>query len=847
MANPRAHLLLAAPCGSPPPASPLPRAVASRPATCELRAFAEDRRFGERGESPLLREAGAMGSEAKEMKYRRRGRVPEPVDYGQCGGGGGDRSGVLDWGAALKQDPAELLRKLDELRDQITSEMAEQPRERHRMSRRTVSLRPSPHAEPPPPQPLGRGQEHYRSRYGGGRYGHGLSQSPSEQMHRSMLSDRYARQPSGRFRQWPERQWESSGYIVQGNHHQSSCQCAQCVHGQRAVMQEEHIPMARYFASQQGSHLFDSSPSVSSELDRRSVVSSLYSHFSVSKRRTEYFRKKAESFCRPVRGAAPFVACSSCNQLLQLPPGKCTTRKQIQVQCGSCLEIVSFKLKEVKVHPLVSPTSFPASRTVGSSSRQVNQSFGWYQHQDEGNTSFHKLQAHDRWQQNKDFSDNISLSSASSYDRADKERGSNRSRPLQPVPVRRSRLADSPKDILCQGDAYSQVETSASNTVSPQAPIVEDKRVDPFSSRQKDCSGGDGITSKECILNSIADFTDANFRDKRSDVKYEPKRKDHNEGFRDETVNGRCKQQHKESTSNFCDDVSMGNKYKPRVSPDDTSSLEDGSMSKKYEEKSKQDDKSFQAECTKQYSNCRKEDNNSAIEVETIATMCKQTDIDDCYDKLLSPNSEPDVVLSKIESSVNERTNSSSRVSSEAELDEVQSEAVKNGDSKFFGGFLKKGFKDLSLFNQLVDSAKVSINGHPISERALRKAEKKSGPVSPGSYWYDYRAGFWGVMGHECSGIIPPFIKEFNYAMPKNCAGGNTGVVVNGRELHQKDFELLVKRGLPRISGKSYSVEISGNVIDDTTGKKLRNLGKLAPTVEKMKRGFGMHIPEEIS
>jgi hypothetical protein len=56
---------------------------------------------------------------------------------------------------------------------------------------------------------------------------------------------------------------------------------------------------------------------------------------------------------------------------------------------------------------------------------------------------------------------------------------------------------------------------------------------------------------------------------------------------------------------------------------------------------------------------------------------------------------------------------------------------------------------------------------------------------------------------------------------------------------------LLVGRGLPRISGKSYSVEISGNITDEETGKKLRSLGKLAPTIEKLKRGFGMHVPEE--
>ncbi|BAF18375.1 uncharacterized protein [Oryza sativa Japonica Group] len=780
-----------------------------------------------------------MGSEAKEMKYRRRARVPEPFDYGQCGG---DRSGVLDWGA-LKENPVELLRKLDELRDHITRscEITDQPRERHRMSRRTASLRPS-HAEPPP---LGRGPEHYRSRYTG-RYGSGFPHSPNDQLHRSMHRDRYERQPSGRFRQWPERQWENSGYLG-GNHHQSTCQCAQCLHGQRAVMQEEHIPMTRYFAGQQGSHLFDRSPSVSSELDRRSVASSLYSHFSVSKRRTEFFRKKAESFCRPVRGAAPFVVCSSCNQLLQLPPGKCTARKQIQVRCGSCSEIVSFKLKEVKIHPLVAPTSFPASKTVGSSSRQVNKSFGWYQHQDEGNSSFHKLQAQERWQQNKDLADNISVSSTSSYDRIDKECGSNRSSQLLSVSVRRSRLANIPKDILCQGDAYSQVETSAFNTGNLQAPVIEDKCVDPFSSRLKDCSGGDR-TSKECSLNIMADSVDANVRDERSDVTYEQNSKDHKEGFGEETVSSRHEQKLKESTSGFCDDGSMGNIDKLTADNDDTSSLEDGDVSKKYEEKIKQDDNNFQSEfITERYSKCSKEDNNSVIQVETIATICKQDDLDDCYSELLSPNSEHAIMPSKLESSVNERTNSSSRVSSEAELDEVQSAATKNGDSKFFAGFLKKGLKDISLFNQSVDSAKVSINGHSISERVLRKAEKKSGPVGPGSYWYDYRAGFWGVMGHECSGIIPPFIKEFNYPMPKNCAGGNTGVIVNGRELHQKDFELLAGRGLPRISGKSYSVEINGNVIDETTGKKLRKLGKLAPTVEKLKRGFGMHVPEEKS
>lgn len=77
---------------------------------------------------------------------------------------------------------------------------------------------------------------------------------------------------------------------------------------------------------------------------------------------------------------------------------------------------------------------------------------------------------------------------------------------------------------------------------------------------------------------------------------------------------------------------------------------------------------------------------------------------------------------------------------------------------------------------------------------------------------------------------MQPFIQEFNYPISKNCAGGNTGVLVNGRELHHKDLALLVRRGLPTTAGRSYVLEFSGNVFDEVSGEELGNLGKLAPT-----------------
>ncbi|KAK2664244.1 hypothetical protein Ddye_002818 [Dipteronia dyeriana] len=161
-------------------------------------------------------------------------------------------------------------------------------------------------------------------------------------------------------------------------------------------------------------------------------------------------------------------------------------------------------------------------------------------------------------------------------------------------------------------------------------------------------------------------------------------------------------------------------------------------------------------------------------------------------------------------------------------------------------GLVKKSVRDFSRSNQSMENVRsnVSVNGQPVPDHLVKKAEKLAGPIHPGNYWYDFRAGFWGVMGQPCCGIISPFIEEFNYSMPENCAAGSTGVFVNGRELHQTDFDLLVSKGLPNLRNKNYIVEISGRVVDEDTGEELDSLGKLAPTVEKVRRGFGMRVPK---
>ncbi|KAE8699798.1 Detected protein of unknown function [Hibiscus syriacus] len=208
-------------------------------------------------------------------------------------------------------------------------------------------------------------------------------------------------------------------------------------------------------------------------------------------------------------------------------------------------------------------------------------------------------------------------------------------------------------------------------------------------------------------------------------------------------------------------------------------------------------------------------------------------------------NSLKEALPTEMEVSFNEYSNTGiSQDSGDATREDDQPKMAKGGES-FFANIIKKSFKDFSRFNQTEEQAKsnISVNGHPLPERVVKKAEKMTGTILPGHYWYDFRAGFWGVLGGPCLGIVPPFIEELNYPMPENCSGGTTGVFVNGRELHQKDLGLLASRGLPTDRDRSYIIEISGRVLDEDTGEELDSLGKLAPTVEKAKRGFGIKAP----
>lgn len=55
----------------------------------------------------------------------------------------------------------------------------------------------------------------------------------------------------------------------------------------------------------------------------------------------------------------------------------------------------------------------------------------------------------------------------------------------------------------------------------------------------------------------------------------------------------------------------------------------------------------------------------------------------------------------------------------------------------FFGSMMKKNYRDSGRSNESFEqeSASVTVNGHLISDRLIKKAEKLAGPIQPGHYW----------------------------------------------------------------------------------------------------------------
>ncbi|KAK1626167.1 hypothetical protein QYE76_000482 [Lolium multiflorum] len=93
---------------------------------------------------------------------------------------------------------------------------------------------------------------------------------------------------------------------------------------------------------------------------------------------------------------------------------------------------------------------------------------------------------------------------------------------------------------------------------------------------------------------------------------------------------------------------------------------------------------------------------------------------------------------------------------------------------------------------RLVPEELAALQGCPCPPARLR----------PGFYWYDKVSGFWGKEGHKPHCIISPNL-SVGGNLDEKASNGNTGILVNGREITKSELQMLKLAGV-QCAGKPH-------------------------------------------
>ena len=122
---------------------------------------------------------------------------------------------------------------------------------------------------------------------------------------------------------------------------------------------------------------------------------------------------------------------------------------------------------------------------------------------------------------------------------------------------------------------------------------------------------------------------------------------------------------------------------------------------------------------------------------------------------------------------------------------------------------------------------KIIINGIALNELMETEFERiyRVKPVS-GNYWYDTNSGLWGKSGGQALGFIFP---GHQYGkLSRNASNGNTGIIINGRELPMT--EVLMWQQITRVPAQPgrYWFDGRGNLGYEGSPYALLNLHVMA-------------------
>jgi hypothetical protein len=109
---------------------------------------------------------------------------------------------------------------------------------------------------------------------------------------------------------------------------------------------------------------------------------------------------------------------------------------------------------------------------------------------------------------------------------------------------------------------------------------------------------------------------------------------------------------------------------------------------------------------------------------------------------------------------------------------------------------------------QEVQMSGVIVNDVPLSMNTVNQMRAAGMNVVEGNYWYDRTCGAFGYKGGPAVGRIMPGL-NIGGPMKANCANGNSGMFVNGRELTMSEA-LPLAQGL-RIGQGRYALDAALN------------------------------------
>jgi hypothetical protein len=120
----------------------------------------------------------------------------------------------------------------------------------------------------------------------------------------------------------------------------------------------------------------------------------------------------------------------------------------------------------------------------------------------------------------------------------------------------------------------------------------------------------------------------------------------------------------------------------------------------------------------------------------------------------------------------------------------------------------------------------VFVNGVRLRDDQVNFLEQKySSSLPDGHYWYDRMCGAWGLMGGPVLCTLEPN-HDIGGPLQPGASNGNTGVFINGRELHYLDIALL-QRVVPMIIPGRWWLDVYGN-FGNEGGPMLGNLWAFA-------------------